>query len=78
MTGACAGARSDRRSLLKNEYSPTARISPLAVTQNTALRVRVILNPFNPAAPGQELLHGLCLLGFAMRWLSNRHYGGSA
>jgi hypothetical protein len=55
-----------------------ARIGTLAAAQNTAIRVRVILNPFDPAAPGQELLHGLCLLGFAMRRLSNRHYGGSA
>jgi hypothetical protein len=55
-----AGARtlSDRRSLLKNEYSPAAIISPLAAAQNTALRIGVLLYPFNPAAAGQELFHG--------------------
>jgi hypothetical protein len=75
---ACARALSDRLSLLKDEYSPAAGISPLAAAQNTALRIGVLLYPFNPATAGQELLHGLCLLGSAMRRLSNRHYGGSA
>jgi hypothetical protein len=73
-----APALSDRRSLLKNEYSPAARISTLAAAQNPTLRIGVLLYPFNPATAGQELLHGLCLLGSAMRRLSNRHCGGSA
>jgi hypothetical protein len=52
-----AEALSDRRSLLKNEYSPTARIGPLAAVQNPAFRIGVLLYPFNPATASQELLH---------------------
>ena len=78
-------ALSDRRSkrprrcsLLKNEYSPVARLSTLAASQNTALRIGVLLCPFNPAATGEELLHGLgfCRLPSSkMRWLGalSRH-----
>jgi len=51
-------ALTDPRSLLKNEYSPTARITTLAASQNTALRIRALLYSFNPATTGQELLHG--------------------
>jgi hypothetical protein len=55
---ACARALSDRRSLLKNEYSPAATISPLAAAQNPAFRIGVLLYPFNPATASQVLLHG--------------------
>jgi len=76
---ALAQARGARRSLLRQTNIPrTPRISALATAQNAALRIGVLLNPFALAATGQELLHGLCLLGFAMRRLSNQHYGGSA
>jgi hypothetical protein len=54
-----ARALSDRRSLLKNEYSPAAPISPLAAAQNPALRIGVLIYPFNPPTAGQELLHSL-------------------
>jgi hypothetical protein len=53
-----ARALSDRQSLLKNEYSPAARIGTLAAAQNTALRIGVLLYPFNPATTGQELFQG--------------------
>jgi hypothetical protein len=67
-------ALSDPRSLLKNGCSH----QPAGRGAKHALRIGVLLYPFNAATAGQELLHGLCLLSFAIRWLSNRHYGGSA
>jgi hypothetical protein len=45
-------ALSDRRSPLKNEYSPAVRISPLAAAQNAAFGIRVLLYSFNPATAG--------------------------